>query len=206
MRTPTSIFRRVFAGLLLCVLALGCVASAAATALDSENSEASVSFVDGTLEFGTLTGSKLNFDFGSHQLPMAAVSYPAENTDGDHSLQVVDSRYVSGDWSVSATLTSFSTSAAPNYQFDAIIQMVEPVVTSANTLTDKSELAVTDPFKATSGSTVKLMDASADLTRDAYTATWTNAKVTLDIADAIIPDVGPGAYTATLTWDLNVGP
>lgn len=204
MRMKNTALRRMCAGLLLCAIALGC-SGAAGAAVETQTSEAAVSFTDGTLQFGPLVGSKLNFDFGTNVLPYAKIAYSSRNAEDYHFLQVVDSRYQSGNWTVTTTLTPFQNSATAD-TFDAVIQMLAPNISATNPASDTKQVKGKFSTEVPSGGTVDMLVASSSLTRDAYTAKWAKGLVKLNIADAAILDISPGTYTATLTWDLNLGP
>lgn len=173
---------------------------------------ATVSFIDGDLELGgEVGGSGLHFDFGSHALPAESVSYAAQNTSEgvpvDHVLPVVDTRYVSGDWYVTVALTSFDAATEGVSSFDAQIKLNDAVLANANASAGTSGLTVENDIAVTSGlGAVGVMSADETLSRGLFTATWTNDKVKLNISDAELLNIGLSAYSAKLSWTLNLGP
>lgn len=165
---------------------------------------ATVSFIEGDLEMvGDVEGSGLDFDFGSHTIPVVGTSYGAQNL-LEHFLQVADSRYDSGDWQVTVSLTSFS---GDNSAFDAVIRLQNPVVSNANESTGTDGLQVESLISiASGGDTVPVMTADGMLGRGRYTAHWTNENVTLNISDGEVGNIAPESYGAKLTWTLSLGP
>lgn len=200
--------------LILCLTALSASALAADLAGRDGTTTASVSFIEGDLEFpGDVGGSGMYFQFGEHVIPISEIAYPAENAaEGGspvpHVLPVEDSRYASGDWHVTVSLTDFADNATnPTSTFGAFIQLVNPAVANQNTSAGTEGLTVLDDITILSGAQATLvMHADDTLPRGLFTATWTNEQVTLNIGDSEVTKLQPLDYAATLTWTLSLGP
>lgn len=205
-------FPKVLGLILLIVLALGLGTAALAEGLPATSeTTATVSFLDGDLELdGKIGGSGLNFDFGQHSIPAESVSYPAENAgeEGvpvDHALQVVDTRMASGDWFVTVSMTSFT--AQDETAFDAMIQLANATYANANETAGTEGLTVEEDVRVSSGGgSALVMEADDTLPRGIYTVNWKNKDVTLNISDSEVLNLGTVAYSAELSWTLNVGP
>lgn len=205
-----------FVAMLTCALMLLMAGTALASGLEGRGgtTSANVSFSDGSLSFGEETGgSGMHLNFGSHTIPYEAVSYPAVNQVGDaddeHILPVVDSRFASGSWQVTVSLTPFTYTPEEGdpSAFDGAIRFVSPIVANVNTSAGTAGLTVDNDFSVLSGmDATTVMTADDTLPRGIFTATWTNEKVTLNISDDEVSNVGPVAYGATLTWSLVTGP
>lgn len=166
---------------------------------------ANVTFVDGILEIGDITGgSGMNLRFGEHAIPAAAVSYPSTNDDA-HILPVEDSRMTSGGWHVTVALTTFA--SASDGSFSGLIHLTDPSVANRNTSAGTSGLSVEDTITvAGAGGAVLVMAADDTLPRGIFTATWAQEDVSLEITNAEVTKLAATSYDATLTWTLNIGP
>lgn len=217
MQAKTHFFARhrvlMALSLAVCLALLSVPVLAAELAGQDGTTTASVSFIEGDLEFpGSVGGSGMYFQFGQHVIPINAVSYPAENTeDGSavsHVLPVEDSRFSSGDWHVTVSMTPFTDSIiAPTSTFNAVIRLLNPVVANQNAIAGTAGLTVVADISILSaGTDILVMSADDTLPRGMFTATWTNDKATLNIGAGEVGSIQPLDYSATLTWTLNQGP
>lgn len=199
-----NLFRRLLASILLVsLLAFSFIATAGA-----ETSTASVSFLEGDLSLGgAAEGSGMNFEFGEHELPAAAVVYETVSSK-DHILQVEDARFGSGNWHVTVAMTAFVDSTiAPTSTFDAAIGLKNPALANSNTSAGTTGLSADGDVTIISGlGPVGVLHADDTLPRGIFTATWQPEDVALSISDTDVLKITPVAYTATLTWTLNLGP
>lgn len=186
--------KRMKAVLLAAVLVLSMVSSAALAV----TTEAKVAFVDGVLEFGQLQGSDgMNMDFGSHTLPLGAVSYTAE--DGEHQLTVLDAKSTNDTWSVTAKMTGFSSGTVSNV-FDGTIHLQAGSSNAA-------AMVVQDPIELTSDQVDVLVTKGTDTATGSFVSTWQQQNIKLDIDAANATTINtPASYVATITWTLTTMP
>lgn len=206
-------FRRLLSVILLMLITMaGFALSATARADSSESTLATVSFIDGDLELGgEVGGSGLNLNFGEQYIPVTGISYPAINnasgTPVDHILRVEDSRFDSGEWQVTVSLTQFIDVTDTADNFHAMISFLNPAVANANASAGTVGLTVEQDVQVNSqGGAVPVMTADDALNRGIFTATWKNENVTLNISDEEVANIGLAHYSATLNWTLEQGP
>lgn len=201
--------RRVMAALMALMMVLSFLGLAAPAKAETSTSTATVVFIEGDLSLiPDPSGSKLNFDFGSHYLPSTQVSYPAENTN-DHILSVEDGRVASGNWYVTVSLSNFAEAGGSSSveAFAAEINLKNPDVYNANAATGTTGLThVNDITVASEGDAQLVMEADDTLERGLYSMEWTNANVTLNIGNSQVSKIGLQAYAATVSWSLTQGP
>ena len=198
--------RAWLAALLLALFTLGPGMHAAA---EVGTTTARVSFKEGDLSLiADPDGSGLDFDFGEHFLPTAAVAYPAENGES-HILKVEDGRLNSGSWYVTVQLTSFTEAGGSLLvpEFEAAIRLKDPHVYNENSAVGTVGLTAGDDITVLSNNGEQLvMEADATLSRGVYAMEWADENVTLNIGDSQVYNLQLEAYTALVSWSLNLGP
>lgn len=176
------------------------------------NTTATVTFLDGELSLeGEAQGSGMNFHFGQHHIPAKAATYTSENQkEGapvSHILYVTDSRYDSGDWHVTVSLSNFMDTQGELDPFGAMIRLQNPVISNQNTSAGTEGLTIPSDIQIFSeASAIPVMEADGTLPRGIFSALWENQGITLNISDSEVSKIGLSNYSADLIWTLNLGP
>lgn len=200
MNAKRTGFKRMGFLLVLSMLMIALAGWSGAAQASSFDTKATVAFQEGYLEIVDPPSgqSGMHFEFGTHDLPVAAVAY--NSTNGPHLLRVVDAMETSGGWHVTVSMTSFANAAATS-SFSGTIKLESPS-NNAN-----PNLTKTDPLTIVSGAgAVPLIRANAAVGRGMFDTVWAGANTTLAIAQAQALQLIVTSYEATLSWTVSVGP
>lgn len=202
--------KTMITGLVLLVLLAFAGCAALAEGDKTVSSTASISFVQGELEFVDVEISgmrNMNIDFGSNDLPLGEVNYTALT--GTHTLRVSDPRDPAGKWQVSATLGRFeSTQSGSDGYFEGAINLKDP----DQRITNNGSATITVPNSITlvSGEDATLImkaEPESEYERGWFDVTWLGGKITLSIDETnalLINDYAE--YSANITWTLVSAP
>lgn len=203
--------------ILVCAMVALLVTSAVgASASDTLNSEASVSFDNsGTLSIvdpTTATGferkfATMNIPFGMQSIPLYKQSYEAEAPSGktNYGVIVADGRgEETPQWTLTAKITTMfehDTEPTANFSGAIILASGTPSSSQTNNATLESSITIQSATSSTPGSDVLVMSADA-LGNGGFYAEWTPENISLSLGDDF-SNIRSGDYTAAMLWTVS---
>ena len=170
-----------------------------AASANEQATHASITFLDGELSWDTNYPQGfegMNFDFGSNELPLGAITYRSA-TQG-HMLRVKDARSDNTKWYVFASMGQFQDlEEDSDLAFDGVIRL-------ANGQASHDELiyGAGQPIVIPSDGTSTQVVAMPSPFRSMFSLQWTGEDVTLSLSDSEARNVADAAYQSEITWTL----
>lgn len=141
-----------------------------------------------------------NLDFGTHDVSIAAKTYPATNSTQPFT-QVTDRRSISTGWTLTVQAANFQSGGANTLSGASLTFKGGE---AASNLTGLDQPTVNNPINVTTGGeAANVTIASAGQGRGTWITRWDKNNVELTVPQAAATQ---GAHTSTLTWTLTAGP
>lgn len=167
--------------------------------VDSKTTTATITFTAGKLEIVEAP----EFDFGSQEISSRAAVCPAQAGNGPLTLGVSDARGAGDGWKVNVRLSAFALDRGAATLNGASLKLAYPAGSAAGGTVGTPPAIQQSVTIPSDNSVVPVVTANEGEGAGAWTITWDNANVKLNVPGG---SAETGVSTGTLNWILQDAP